>query len=249
MEEFKLYGVCNHRVQELLTIDGISPNFTADLTYNSNGNRDLVSILNLVEYDGLCLFGVNIPGITNWSFSADKKQIQFGTLYPVDSGMEFPDPNNAYVPANIYFCTYTTALSSCPKCRGNKNDFDMHFDNAGRIITVQGHDKVKQQIVKALLTVRGSNLFDSDYGSVLSETIGSKIDSYLAAKVQFSILECLNHLIDIQNNQGLPDDERIVSVSDVSATRSATEPRTIEINATVMCADYQEVNTALMVKV
>jgi hypothetical protein len=249
MEEFKLYGICNHRVQEILSIAGTSPSFTADLKYTSNGNRDLVSILNLVEYDGLCLFGVDVPGITNWSFSADKKQVQFGTLYPVDAGMEFPNPDSSYIPANVYFCTYTTALDSCPKCNGIKYDFDMHFDNAGRVIVVQGHEKIRQQLVKALLTVRGSNLFDSDYGSVLSETIGNKIDSYLAARIQFSILECLNHLIDIQNNQGLPDDERIVSISDVTATRSATEPRTIEITATVMCADYQEVNTSLTVKV
>lgn len=249
MIDFALYGTCEHKVQEILTIDGVSPGFTSDLTYTSSGNKNYISIVNLVEFDGLCLFSTSFPGITNYTLSSDRKTIQFGALYPVDSGMLFPDPNTAYLPLNKYFCTYNTTLGDCPSCKGTKNDFDIHFDNAGRIISLEGHDKVRQQLIKALLTIKGTNLFDEIYGSVLNESIGSKIDSYLAAKLQFSILDCVNHLIDLQADQGLPDDERITSVSDVSALVSKIDPRIIELKVTVLCADYQEVNTSMVVRV
>lgn len=248
MYDFQFYASCDHRVSEIISIEGTSPNYFADLPYRSNLNRDNTSILELNGCSETSLYGAQLDGITNYYYSSDGTQILFG-LYPVSAGMEFPDINVDYVPPKVYFFSYSTLLEDCPKCGGNKKTFDVHFDTANRVKLIEKREKIRQQLVKILLTNAGDNLLDSEYGCTLSDSIGQKINEYFAANLQFSIIEAINHLVDIQNNYNLPDTERITSVSDVTATQNADDPREINIVVKVTTADYEEVSTNFILRV
>lgn len=244
MIDFKLYSTCDHQYFEELTIEGSSPNYYADLTYESNRNIDTTSILSFNHACNIDLFAMNGEGISNFYFSSGT-QINFG-VYPVDAGMQFPDPNPDYIPQNTYYCSYTVRESQCPKCKGTKRYNDVHIDNTGRIETVTSANKIRQQILKCLQTLAGNNIYDDAYGSITSDLIGSRIDAYATASLQFSILDAINHLIDIQIDNNVPDTERITSIANIKAERDLVDPRRINIVISVRTANYETVSTSII---
>ncbi len=253
MIDLRLQTLCNHRVMEFLTIEGESPNYYADLEYTSNKSVAVTSIYEFSRYDGITLFSAQrslTEGVTNFSFSEDGTRIYFGTLFPVDLGMDFPDPNPDYIPEKKYLCTYVALLDNCPKCLQTKRVWDVNFDTSGRLETLEGSDKVRQQVLKALLTVKSANLMNNQYGSGLSDYIGSRIDGFLAARIHHTIIEAINLLIDEQaTNSDLPDSEKVVSINNVEASQDPNEPRTINVIVTVTTADYQNTSTGVAISI
>lgn len=248
MYDFRLSNNCSHEVSETIEIQGISPNFFSDLTYVSNGTLTHVVVSEFSATDGLTNFNASVDGITNFAFSNDNTQIIFGT-YPVDSGMNFPDPNLAYVPLKVYSCTYTTRLSDCPKCQRTRLVHDINFDQTKKLYTIQGREKVVQQILKILMTLPNAHLYDVNYSCTLSDLIGKKIDPYLAAKLQQSIQDAVQHLIELQNTQDLPPNEQILSISSITAKKSSEDPRLIKIEVIVTTADYARVSTSVSLRI
>lgn len=243
MKDCKLQKPCDHKVQEIIAIDGISPNYTADLMYTSNMNETYTSIIELSDYDGISMFALDFPGITNWSYRSDGKQILFGTKCPVDVNMLFPDNNGNLIPKKQYFMSYLATQATCPKCKNTKTTNDVIIDNDGRIAVVESYNKVRQQLLKILLTVRGTNINDVEYGSTLSTSIGLKMTEYFLARLQFSIIEAINHLIDLQSSIGVPSSEQITDIYDLSVKQDITDPRIVNLNITVKLADYSTVST------
>ena len=243
MKDIKLSTACNHIVQEIITIDGISPNYTADLMYVSNMNKNWTSIVELSDYDGISMFALDFPGITNWSYRSDGKQIQFGTECPVDANMLFPDNNANLIPTKQYFMSYLATQATCPKCKNTKTTNDVIIDNDGRIAVVESYNKVRQQLLKVLLTVRGTNINDIEYGSTLSTSIGLKMTEYFLARLQFSIIEAINHLIDLQLSIGVPSNEQITDIYDLSVKQDTSDVRIVNLSLTVKMADYTTVST------
>jgi hypothetical protein len=246
MIDFALYNVCDHKVFEELDIEGISPNYYADLKYLCNPNTSLIKIFDANKATSEELFSMQGVGISNFYVDASNKKIIFGR-YPIEAGTNFPDVNELHVPSDKYFCSYIAQKSECPKCNGSGTVKDIYIDRIGRIATISGKNKVSQQILKALMTLQGTNLYDESYGSVASNLIGTKIDSYIAASLQFSILDCLTKLMETQQANNLPDDETISSISDVNAERDSIDPRKININITVMLQSYERNTTSLTI--
>ena len=247
MEDIKLWNSCNHLVETIIDVNGISPNFYAILPFTSNKNIVNTSIYEFSEVDGLTFFDASVDGITNFSYNGDGTRIEFGT-YPIDYGMNFPDPNINYVPKKVYIAEYGALKDSCPKCNGTNIVKDIAYNTVGRLITLQGRYKVVQQILKILLTIVGGNLFDQDYGTTLSASIGQKLDNYVVAKLNQSILAAMNHLMNIQQINGVPDNERIIRVADINATRDTNDARGIHLEVIVTLASYENVTTKLRIQ-
>lgn len=245
MTDLDLFTECDHVVlDEILTIDGTSPNYVSDLQYVSNSNIFSINIREFSSSDGLTNFDYSVDGITNFSIDSTGQQIQFGT-YPVTTEMNFPDNNSDLVPQNVYLCNYVCTKASCPKCLGTDRNYDIKFNEWARLHEVSGTSKIKQQVLKTLLTLRGTNVFDDLYGSLLSGFIGSKINEFLLAQLNQSILEALDHLMSLQQSAGVPDEEQIIRVSDISAFQEDSDPRTVIINVKVMSGIGQEISVGL----
>ena len=239
---------CDHRIQEFIEIDGISPNFVARLSFPSTKNKEITTVCEFSQFDGINLYSASTPGITNYEFSDDGQRLLFGTQ-PVTPTTNFPDPNPDFHPVKRYLCTYVSLLEYCPKCFSTGKVQDVVFDTAGRLETLQGANKVKQQVVKAIMTAQNANLLDVNYGSKLPDLVGKKLTPFLAANIQQTIQDSLNHLINVQATQAdLPDNEKIVQVSNLLASRDVNDSRRINISVSVVTADYQTITSGVSLK-
>lgn len=245
--DFRISTQCNHLVFQTLTLQGSSPDYWADLDYKCNANLSTIHIFDANVATPEELFGMQGVGISNIYVDPSNKKIVFGA-YPVDAGMNFPNPDSRHVPSDLYFCSYIAQKSECPKCNSTDRVSDIEIDATGRIATVTGTDKIRQQILKALMTIQGSNLYDVGYGSIADSMVGQKMDAYSAASLQFSILNCLNNLSQTQKDNNLPSNETIASISDISAVADVDNPLKVNIVVTIMTQDYQQVSTSMSMR-
>lgn len=241
MIDMKLQNACDHKIYQLITIEGISPNYYTYLDYVPNKQTKGVYVGQYTNENDIQTFALNINGITNWTYdSAEPTKINF----PYNPEMVSVDGNKELKPQPVYVMSYFAVASNCPKCNNTHIDSDINFNNVGRINEVTGYGKVKQQLVKILLTVIGDNLYDSDYGSQISSSVGQKFTAYISANIQYSIYKAVKHLIKIQQENLLPDNETIVELSNIKVEQT-NDVRALKLSISVITADYQEVSTSL----
>lgn len=241
MIDMKLQNNCNHRIYQLITIEGISPNYYTYLDYIPNQETKNVYVGQYTNDNDIENFALQGNGITNWHYdSTEPSKI----LFPYNPNMLSVDGNKELVPEPIYVMSYYTLASNCPKCNGSHIDADIDFNQVGKIKETTGYGKVKQQLVKILLTVIGDNLYDNEYGSQISNSVGQKFTSYLTANIQYSIYRAVQHLMKIQQENLLPDNETIVELSNIKVEQTS-DVRAIKLSISVITADYQEVSTGL----
>lgn len=241
MIDMKLQNACNHKIYQLITIEGISPNYYTQLDYIPNQQRQGVYVGEYTNENDIETFALQGNGITNWQYdSSEPTKINF----PYNPDLPSVDGNIELQPKPIYVMSYYALASNCPKCNNTHINSDIDFNEIGKIKEVTGYGKVKQQLVKILLTVIGDNLYDSEYGSQISNSIGQKFTSYMAANIQYSIYRAVQHLIKIQQENLLPDNETIVELSNIKVEQTS-DVRALRLSISVVTADYQEVSTGL----
>lgn len=249
MIDMKLQNECDHKICQLITISGSSPNYYTYLDYIPNKTRKGVYVGEYTNETDFATFAMqgfgglsnSLIGITNWTYDpAEPTKINF----PYNPNMESVDGNKDLKPQPVYVMSYYAVSSNCPKCNNTHVDNDIVFNNVGKIKEVTGHGKVKQQLVKILLTVIGDNLYDSEYGSQISSSIGQKFTSYITANIQYSIYRAVQHLIKIQQENNLPDNETIIELSNIKVEETK-DVRSINLSISVITQDYQEVSTSL----
>ena len=107
-----------------------------------------------------------------------------------------PIPNQANTP-NEYFGEQSNDIQLGPL-----NDFDL----------VTGIEKLRQDIQKVFLTVRGKNTNFALYGTELQTLVGQKVDiSYMKAKVTDEIIAGLQ-LVQYANQTNTNPDEKIATL-------------------------------------
>lgn len=117
---------------------------------------------------------------------------------------------------------------------------DLNINSDGGLQTVFDNNKLLQDILKAILTTKGSNRFFRWYGSsISSRVIGQNLDfSQIEVEIQSSIQETLSNIISLQNAQGkeqyVSAGETIASVRGISVLRNPSDPRLFEITISVL---------------
>lgn len=241
MIDMKLQNACNHKIYQLITIEGISPNYYTYLDYEPNKTRKGVYVGEYTNENDIETFALQGNGITNWQYDlSEPTKINF----PYNPDIASVDGNKDLQPKPIYAMSYYALASNCPKCNNTHINSDIDFNEVGKIKEVTGYGKVKQQLIKILLTVIGDNLYDSEYGSQISNSIGQKFTSYMAANIQYSIYRAVQHLMKIQQENNLPDNETIAELSNIQVEK-ADDVRALKLSISVITADYQEVSTGL----
>jgi phage baseplate assembly protein W len=252
MSDYRIGTSCDHYIFDLaLDIDGTSPGYTSTLLYEHNGDATAITIREFSSTEGLTNFLRNVNGITNFSLdNTDPTLLHFNTLgFP--PGVNYVEGLTVVQPSKLYLASYTTTTASCPLCAATNVRRDVSFDRAGSFNVIAGHAKVSQQVLKILLTTVGSNRLNADYGSLLSQSIGQRLDLALEFQIQQSVQTAINLLIDQQRQttQDLPLDETIVRLSALQLTRDANDPRVLQIVVKVTTADLEEVEAQLTLPV
>lgn len=152
-----------------------------------------------------------IIGIQSYRF-LDPYTIEF---VADDQGKLPVDVDPDLVPKPLYLIDFTVDPKNCPRCTGTGVIKDVYIEDTGSARIMTGKDKIKQQVVKALITPLGWDLSDPSYGSELSTLIGKAVTDDIRVIMQTTIIQCVQHLITIQPAD-LDDDETITSVAGIT---------------------------------
>jgi phage baseplate assembly protein W len=252
--DLSINKICDHRIfDEQLTLIGASPTYYAVLKFGSNLNTNAIEVREFNATDGLTNYSYTINGFTNWAISTDGRQINFNTLGIGGIGAaSFADGSSQIIPQPLYMATYQTLPQNCPlhneaavpPTPGQPKSSiplqkDINLTPQGGFDTVTGHSKVRQAVLKALLTAQGNNPFYAKYGSTMASTIGRKFDLFTQFSLQNSVQSTVNFLIQQQQQQiAIPLAETILKVSSVTVNNDPTDHRTIKITILILVGDY-----------
>ena len=132
---------------------------------------------------------------------------------------------------------------------------DLIIDKTGVIEPVIGNSKLKQDILKILLTDVGDNKYHKRYGSMLGKIrVGSITDEkIIKLDLEKSVRNALNNLMSLQRSQAkrqtLSSGEIISKVLNISIFRDDSDPRAYNIMVSVLTGEITEVTTSLAVKI
>jgi hypothetical protein len=117
---------------------------------------------------------------------------------------------------------------------------DICLDASGQLSSVSGNQKIRQDIVKILLTNFGDNKFHVRYGSnVGALKIGEVTDQKLIEMdLRRSVEESVRYLISLQRNQAraqyLSLSETILDISNIYTERDSEDPRLYNVFISVL---------------
>lgn len=243
--------ICDHKIfDEKLTLQGSSPNYFGILKFQANGNTGAIEVREYSATEGLTNYRYTVNGFSNWSLSSDGRQINFNALGlggPGTGIASFADGATLISPAPIYLASYQTISAQCPlhnqaNSSSSPIQRDVNITEQGRFATVTGAEKVRQAVLKALLTFVGSNTFHPTYGALLANSVGQKFDLFTQFNLQQSIQDAVDFLIQQQQLEpAIPLDETIFRVSSIDLQLDPTDPRTIHVIIKILTGAYQEV--------
>lgn len=242
---------CPHQIfDEELTLQGSSPTYFAPLKYTCNLNTNAVEVREFASTNSLTNYTYTINGFTNWSISSDGRQINFNTLGLSAGAASFADGSTMIDPQRVYMMTYLATQDTCPLHQTPRVGYspiqlDININEQGRFDVVTGREKVRQMVLKALLTVVGSNVFYPAYGSLTSNMIGQRFDLFTQFNLQSSVQDAIDFLIQQQQLQPIiPQAELILRVSSVDVQQDEQDPRVIRVAIKVLTGLYEEVPVA-----
>ena len=148
----------------------------------------------------------NEIGITDYIF-VDKHTIKFAP------GAVVADSN--LVPKPRYLIDMYADPKNCPRCEATGVIKDLSIDQRGRLVKVTGSDKIKQRILKALMTPLGAQPYDVTFGSELNSMVGNVITETTRIVLQKTIVSCIDNLIQNQP-EDLDPEERILTLQGIT---------------------------------
>ena len=132
---------------------------------------------------------------------------------------------------------------------------DLAIQTNGDIKPIFGNDKLKQDIIKILMTETGENKFHPEYGSAVGALkIGSIPDEELLVQdLSASAESAIKRLISLQRSQMrrqfLSPGEIIVDLLDVSVQRDVNDPRVYNIFVSVITQELTPITESIPIRV
>lgn len=146
--------------------------------------------------------------------------------------------------------SYATFREKCLRClrTGVENDYRIARD--GNFLLVANENLLYQQAMKMILTVRGSNPFHPEYGSLLTTRIGSKVLADTQGILQMDVITCLERLKGLQRMQAkyqvVSPRERLQSIQGVSVIQSPDDPTAFGIQGVIRNASNEPISLSLL---
>lgn len=138
--------------------------------------------------------------------------------------------------------------------------FDLKIVNGDLVLqggafrTVVDSEKLMQDILKICLTQAGSNPLHPWYGSFISRSlVGSALSSSITVQVAQSQLQnALENLMSLQKAQvksfqQVSPDEQIGAISEISITRSSSNPTLFIVQIKVLTKGFKAITTSFSV--
>ena len=132
---------------------------------------------------------------------------------------------------------------------------DISIERDGSIKTVFGNEKLRQDIVKIILTEVGDNKFHPQYGSnVGAVQVGTVQDeTFLKQDLISSAQDALKNLIALQRSQAkrqyLSPSEIIIDIKNIEIKRDTIDPRMYNIFISVLTQELDLVVEAVTIRI
>jgi len=132
---------------------------------------------------------------------------------------------------------------------------DIVIEPSGLLASVSGNQKIRQDIVKILLTSFGDNKFHIRYGSdVAALKIGEIADQkIIEMDIKKSAEDAIRYLISLQKSQSrsqyLSLSEVILDISNVSTERDSEDPRLYNIFISVLTQKLDIINEVITIRI
>jgi phage baseplate assembly protein W len=132
---------------------------------------------------------------------------------------------------------------------------DISLNNDGSMTTVVGNGKLRQDILKILLTDLGSNKYHKRYGSYIGKlNIGDVADArIISLDLEKSARNAIKNLMALQRAQSRRQDlspgEIIIDINDVTVERDELDPRLYNISVSVMTREITDLATSLSIRI
>jgi len=143
-------------------------------------------------------------------------------------------------------------VNPIPPQPGNPTEFfgemsnDIQFSTVNDLEVISGLDKLRQDIQKILLTVKGQNTFFDLYGSDLQSMIGGKVTEYVRAKMSNETITALQ-VLEYINRENPNLDERPEVLESLEIQQVTIDQ--FEIRLSVITASQKSVSTGLTVNI
>ena len=132
---------------------------------------------------------------------------------------------------------------------------DLVLDSGGIPTTVIGNQKIRQDIVKILLTRLGENKFHPNYGSDIgSLRIGEALSKNMVeSDMKRSVEQALRYLISLQKAQSrfqfLSSSEVILDVQNIGVERDSDDPRLYNIFISVLTQKLDVLEEVITIRI
>lgn len=131
---------------------------------------------------------------------------------------------------------------------------DLEIDGSGNVSIVSGNKKLRQDIVKILLTSYGDNKYHPSYGSGVGQVeVGLNNFKITDLEIKNTALTAINSLISMQKKQAkyqtLSPSEVIVSVLDINVSRDSADPRLYNLKVSVLTQQLTEVFDNITIRI
>ena len=130
---------------------------------------------------------------------------------------------------------------------------DLKRTTDGGVLTVSDTQKLRQDILKIIITTLGSNKFHPWYGCTITEdVIGKNLpENLLKTEIQSSVVASLDNLQKLQSEQLTTQKvslaEIINFIGSVIAYRSPDDPREVKVDVSVYSRRLTEVNESFTI--
>ena len=178
-------------------------------------------------------------GIQDYIFISNKK-IQF-----TDTNGEYPVVvNDELVPQPEYLVDFVADPKTCPRCLGTGVVKDLNINNAGSLTKVTGGQKIKQRVLKALITPLGMSPYDNTFGSELNLMVGNVITDTTRITLQKTITNCIQNLIDNQP-EDLDASETIQTIGGITLDTPTEDKTALYVQVIVISATGEYIDCSI----
>ena len=134
----------------------------------------------------------------------------------------------------VFKVSYATYIQRCRRCRATGIENDIRFAASGEPLIIRNEDLLNQEVLKMVITRKGSNPFHPRIGTTLMERIGSKAGGAAQMSINEDVTRAVTFFQRLQTQkaklQEITLKERLYNIVSVTTNPAANDPTVFQTN-------------------
>lgn len=149
---------------------------------------------------------------------------------------------------DLILIDYYTDATRCRRCHNLRVEYDFTQDATGKVPMLQDEDLLLQEVEKIILTIRGSNIFHTWYGTRLVDLIGQKggLGQATTMAISQEISNTLRRYREVKAQQSklqrVTDKEFLLRILSLDVRQNDLDPTMFQIDLAVQNKANEVVN-------